>query len=187
MIVVSGPWSDRVGRRKPFVIASSLGMCVAPAMPFVFHSEASMFAYSIVSGCAFGMYMAVDTASDDAGTAQARRCGQGHGVLNVANALPQALAPAVAAAVIAVLGGYSALFVVGVVLVAFGALSILPHPNGALSTRRGSPPDNRGLPRREMTTESSALPLRSPLHSVLHGHRVLAGFPCKSRKRASWA
>ncbi|OIJ65311.1 MFS transporter [Streptomyces mangrovisoli] len=126
MIVVSGPWSDRVGRRKPFVIASSLGMGVAFALPLILRSEASMFAYAVVCGCAFGMYMAVDTALMTQVLPRPDAAAKDMGVLNIANALPQALAPAVAAAVIAGLGGYSALFVAGVVLVVLGALSILP-------------------------------------------------------------
>ncbi|MET7926999.1 MFS transporter [Streptomyces sp. NPDC005349] len=126
MIVVSGPWSDRVGRRKPFVIASSIGMAVALALPLTLRSEASMFAYAVISGCAFGMYMAVDTALMTQVLPRPDEAAKDMGVLNIANALPQALAPAVAAAVIGVLGGYSALFVAGIVLVALGALSVLP-------------------------------------------------------------
>ncbi|MGW3917426.1 MFS transporter, partial [Streptomyces sp. NPDC005070] len=126
MIVVSGPWSDRVGRRKPFVVASSLGMAGALTLPLILRSEASMFAYAIVSGFAFGMYMAVDTALMTQVLPRPDAAAKDMGVLNVANALPQALAPAVAAAVIGVLGGYSALFVAGIILTILGALSILP-------------------------------------------------------------
>ncbi|WP_432180677.1 MFS transporter [Streptomyces sp. NBC_00063] len=126
MIVISGPWSDRVGRRKPFVIASSIGMAVALALPLILHSEASMFAYAVVVGCAFGMYMAVDTALMTQVLPRPDDAAKDMGVLNIANALPQALAPAVAAGVIGVLGGYRSLFVAAVVLVALGALSILP-------------------------------------------------------------
>ncbi|MET7988336.1 MFS transporter [Streptomyces sp. NPDC005281] len=126
MIVVSGPWSDRVGRRKPFVIASSLGMAGALALPLVLHSVASMFGYAVLSGCAFGMYMAVDTALMTQVLPRPDAAAKDMGVLNVANALPQALAPAVAAVVIGALGGYSALFVAGILLTVLGALSILP-------------------------------------------------------------
>ncbi|MET7842569.1 MFS transporter [Streptomyces sp. NPDC005356] len=126
MIVVSGPWSDRVGRRKPFVVASSIGMAIALALPLILRSEASMFAYAVISGCAFGMYMAVDTALMTQVLPRPDEAAKDMGVLNIANALPQALAPAVAAAVIGVLGGYSALFVAAIVLVVLGAVSVLP-------------------------------------------------------------
>jgi MFS family permease len=126
MIVVSGPWSDRVGRRKPFVVAASLGMAVALVLPLVLRSEASMFAYAVVSGCAFGMYMAVDTALMTQVLPRPDDAAKDMGVLNIANALPQALAPAVAAVIIGVIGGYGALFAIAIVLVVLGAVSVLP-------------------------------------------------------------
>ncbi|MYQ30629.1 MFS transporter [Streptomyces sp. SID4956] len=126
MIVVSGPWSDRVGRRKPFVVAASLGMAVALLLPLVLRSEASMFAYAVVSGCAFGMYMAVDTALMTQVLPRPDDAAKDMGVLNIANALPQALAPAVAAVVIGVVGGYGALFATAIALVVLGAAGVLP-------------------------------------------------------------
>ncbi|WP_371633817.1 MFS transporter [Streptomyces sp. NBC_01259] len=126
MIVISGPWSDRVGRRKPFVIAASLGMALSLFLPLVLHSEASMFGYAILTGAAFGMYMAVDTALMTQVLPRPDDAAKDMGVLNIANALPQALAPAVAAAVIALLGGYRSLFATAIVLVVLGAVSILP-------------------------------------------------------------
>ncbi|GAA1326319.1 MFS transporter [Streptomyces sanglieri] len=126
MIVVSGPWSDRVGRRKPFVIAASLGMAIALTLPLVLRSEASMFVYAVLSGCAFGMYMAVDTALMTQVLPRPDEAAKDMGVLNIANALPQALAPAVAAGVIGLVGGYRSLFVTAILLVVLGALSIVP-------------------------------------------------------------
>ncbi|RKE05154.1 MFS transporter [Streptomyces sp. TLI_171] len=126
MIVVSGPWSDRVGRRKPFVVAASLGMALALLLPLVLRSEASMFAYSVLTGVAFGMYMAVDTALMTQVLPRPDDAAKDMGVLNIANALPQALAPAVAAAVIGLLGGYRSLFATAIVLVLLGAISVLP-------------------------------------------------------------
>ncbi|MFE2985763.1 MFS transporter [Streptomyces sp. NPDC059262] len=126
MIVVSGPWSDRVGRRKPFVFAASIGMAVALVLPLALRSEASMFAYAVLAGGAFGMYMAVDTALMTQVLPRPDDAAKDMGVLNIANALPQALAPAVAAGVIGAAGGYRALFVTAIVLVILGAFSILP-------------------------------------------------------------
>jgi MFS family permease len=126
MVVVSGPWSDRIGRRKPFVVVASLGMAVALALPLALRSEAAMFGYAALAGCAFGMYMAVDTALMTQVLPRADDAAKDMGVLNIANALPQALAPAVAAGVIGVTGGYRSLFVVAILLVVLGALSIMP-------------------------------------------------------------
>ncbi|WP_327412219.1 hypothetical protein [Streptomyces sp. NBC_01233] len=48
------------------------------------------------------------------------------GVLNIANAGPQIIAPFVASAVVTALGGYTPLFLVGGALSLIGALAILP-------------------------------------------------------------
>jgi MFS family permease len=101
-------------------------MAVALVLPLILRSEASMFAYAVVSGCAFGMYMAVDTALMTQVLPRPDDAAKDMGVLNIANALPQALAPAVAAVVIGVVGGYGALFVTAIALVVLGAVSVLP-------------------------------------------------------------
>ncbi|MEU1370935.1 MFS transporter [Streptomyces sp. NPDC005803] len=125
-IVVAGPVSDRIGRRKPLVVLASIGMAAALVLPLVFRSEGSMFAFAVISGAAFGAYMAVDTALMTQVLPDPDDAAKDLGVLNIANVAPQAVAPAVAAAVISLLGGYRPLFVVAIVLVLAGALSVLP-------------------------------------------------------------
>lgn len=125
-ISVAGPFSDRIGRRKPFVIGASVGMAVALALPLVLRSVGGMFAFAVLAGCAFGMYMAVDTALMTQVLPNPDDAAKDMGVLNIANAAPQALAPALAAVAIGLFGGYRSLFVVAVVLVIAGALSVLP-------------------------------------------------------------
>ena len=48
------------------------------------------------------------------------------GILNIATNIPQALSPVVAALVILVLGGYSMLFVFGMVFVVIAAFAVAP-------------------------------------------------------------
>ena len=126
MIVVMGPLSDRIGRRKPFVIGASLGMAMALAVPLVVRSEGAMFAYSVMVGLSFGAYMAVDTALMTQVLPNPEDAAKDMGVLNIANAGPQALAPALAAVAITLLGGYRSLFAVAIVLVLAAALSVQP-------------------------------------------------------------
>lgn len=125
-LIVAGPLSDRVGRRKPFVIAATLGMGAALLIPLAVRSEGAMFAYSVLAGFSFGAYMAVDTALMTQVLPVAQNAAKDMGVLNIANSAPQALGPALAAAVIAGLGGYQALFVVAIILMMAGAAAILP-------------------------------------------------------------
>ena len=126
MIVVMGPLSDRIGRRKPFVVAASLGMALALAVPLVVRSEGAMFGFSVIAGLAFGTYMAVDTALMTQVLPNPDDAAKDMGVLNIANSAPQALAPAVSAAAIGLLGGYRPLFAVAIVLVIAAALSVRP-------------------------------------------------------------
>lgn len=123
---VGGPLSDRIGRRKPIVVLATLGMGAALAIPLAVPSEGGMFAYSVLSGLSCGAYEVVDLAlmtqvlPDTNGTAM------GMGILNIAIAAPQALAPAMSAAAVAVFGGYRMLFAVAIILLVAGATSIMP-------------------------------------------------------------
>ncbi|MFJ6837853.1 MFS transporter [Streptomyces sp. NPDC091209] len=126
MIVVMGPLSDRIGRRKPFVVAASLGMALAVAVPLAVPSEGAMFAYSVLVGLSFGTYMAVDTALMTQVLPNPDDAAKDMGVLNIANAGPQALAPALAAVAVTLLGGYRSLFAVAIVLIVAAALSVKP-------------------------------------------------------------
>jgi hypothetical protein len=70
--------------------------------------------------------MAVDTALMTLVLPNPEDAAKDLGVLNIANAGPQALAPALAAVAITLLGGYRSLFAVAIVLVVAAALSVQP-------------------------------------------------------------
>ncbi|GAA0285544.1 MFS transporter [Streptomyces polychromogenes] len=124
---VLGGWlSDRLDRRKLFVGASALLSAVALAIPAVSPSWPAMLAFAVVNGLAFGCYMAVDTALVTMVLPRAEDAARDMGVLNVANAGPQIVAPFVASVVVTVSGGYTALFVVAAVLAVAGALAVRP-------------------------------------------------------------
>ncbi|MFF7333381.1 MFS transporter [Streptomyces sp. NPDC008150] len=124
--VVSGPLSDRTGRRKPFVIGASLLALVAIALPLVRATPAGMTGFSCVGGLAFGCYYAVDAAlMADVLPDQAAR-GKDLGILNVANTGGQALAPAASSALVGLGMGYSPAFVGAMGACALGAILIVP-------------------------------------------------------------
>jgi MFS family permease len=85
-----------------------------------------MLLYSLISGLGFGCYMAVDNALFTEVLPRNEDAGKDLGIANIAAALPQVLAPAVAGLVIAVTGGYQGLFAVALVLAVAGALCIIP-------------------------------------------------------------
>ncbi|MFF4319576.1 MFS transporter [Streptomyces sp. NPDC001568] len=124
--VVGGYLSDRFDRRKLFVGASALLSAIALVIPAVSASWSAMLAFAVVNGLAFGCYMAVDTALVTMVLPKAEDAARDMGVLNIANAGPQIVAPFVASVVVSLTGGYTALFVVAAVLAVAGALAVRP-------------------------------------------------------------
>ncbi|MFD9050852.1 MFS transporter [Streptomyces zaomyceticus] len=124
---VLGGWlSDRYDRRKLFVGASAALAAVALLVPAFSTSWTAMLAFSAVNGLGFGCYMAVDTALVTMVLPKAGDAARDMGVLNVANAGPQIVAPFVASLVVSLSGGYTALFLIAAVLSVLGALAVRP-------------------------------------------------------------
>ncbi|MER5864515.1 MFS transporter [Kitasatospora sp. NPDC002040] len=123
--VVGGVLSDRLDRRKLFVGLSAALSGLALLIPVFSPTWAGMLVFAAVNGLAFGCFMAVDTALVTMVLPRAEDAARDMGVLNIANAGPQILAPFVASAVVG-LGGYTPLFVLGAVLALLGALAVRP-------------------------------------------------------------
>jgi MFS family permease len=124
---LAGRLSDRVGRRKVFVVTA--GAVYASAM-VVIATAGGLSAYLVgmaIGGLGFGTYMAVDLALvvdvlPDTGSAA-----KDLGVLNIAAALPFVLAPALAPVVLGLTGNdYAVLYLVAGGCALLGAASILP-------------------------------------------------------------
>ncbi|MFE3556301.1 MFS transporter [Streptomyces sp. NPDC059193] len=124
--VLGGYLSDRYDRRKLFVGASALLSGVALVIPAVSTSWTAMLAFSVVNGLAFGCYMAVDTALVTMVLPKAEDAARDMGVLNIANAGPQIVAPFIASVVVSLSGGYTSLFLVAAALAVAGALAVKP-------------------------------------------------------------
>ncbi|MFD5100944.1 MFS transporter [Streptomyces albidochromogenes] len=122
--VVIGPLADRVGRVKPFVLASGVLAALALTLPMISPTEGGMLAYNIVGGMAFGAYLAVDMALITKVLPRTADAGKDMGVINIANAGPQILAPTVAGWIVAA-GGYEALFPIAALVSLVGALVVL--------------------------------------------------------------
>jgi MFS family permease len=123
-IVVAGPLSDRVGRRKPFIFASAVLVGLALIIPMVSPTFAGWLIFSVVSGLGFGAFQSVDQALMSEVLPSASSFGKDLGVVNIAATLPQAVAPAVAGFIILTFGGYIALFPIGIVLSILGAFAV---------------------------------------------------------------
>lgn len=121
--VISGPLSDRVGRRKPFVFGSSVVMGLALALPWLWPTYESWLIMTAVIGFGFGMFQAVDTALMSQVLPSAKSFAKDLGVVNIAATLPQTFAPGFAGAVVLVFG-YEGLFPIGIVLSILGAVCV---------------------------------------------------------------
>lgn len=122
--LVSGPLSDRLGRRKAFVFVSSILVGGALIVPMVMPTVGGWFIFTILSGLGFGAFQAVDTALMSEVLPSKDSFAKDLGVVNIAATLPQTLAPAVAGAIVLAFGGYIALFPVGIVLSLLGAFAV---------------------------------------------------------------
>jgi MFS family permease len=126
---IGGILSDRIGKRRPFVAVAGgvmvLGLVIlafAPSIPMVLVAQA-------VIGFGAGSFMSVDTALATQVLPNPKDTAKDLGVLNMANALPQSLAPVIAPAIIAFgattsLGGYSTFYLFGALVALAGAVLV---------------------------------------------------------------
>ncbi|MEV0677024.1 MFS transporter [Actinosynnema sp. NPDC050436] len=107
-----GAWSDRTGRRKPFVLAAAGVMAAAALLLAAWPTwEAALVAAPLL-GVGFGGYWAVALALLTQVLPAAADRAKDLGVVNTANSLPQVVAPLLTSFVLAGLGGYRGLFLV---------------------------------------------------------------------------
>lgn len=125
-VAVSGRLSDRVGRRKPFIVAASVIMATSMAIPLISPTLPALFTQVMLTGLAFGIYLPVDNAMFIDVLPDPARAGRDLGLAIVAMNLGQALAPALAAVVVATTGGYQGVWGSALVLVALATLTVMP-------------------------------------------------------------
>lgn len=125
---LSGWVSDRIGRRKVFVWSSTALTAVGLVILAHVDSVGGFYFAEIVMGFAYGIYAAIDTALVVDVLPDPERPGKDLGVINIANALPQSLAPAVGLFLLGIGGGqnYTLMLWGAGVAVLLGALVILP-------------------------------------------------------------
>ncbi|MEU7183997.1 MULTISPECIES: MFS transporter [Streptomyces] len=123
-VVVGGIWSDRSGRRQPFVLWAGVLMTVATALLAGWQTWTGALVAAALLGVGFGVFTSVDFAlMTDVLPAAADR-GRDLGVINIANSLPQVAAPVLAAPLVGHLGGYRTLFLTAAATGLLGALLV---------------------------------------------------------------
>jgi len=124
---LAGRLSDKLHRRKIFVITAATTYSAALVIIATASGTGGYLLGMAIGGLGFGMYMAVDLALVVDVLLDASTAAKDLGVLNIAGALPFALAPALAPAILAISGNsYSVLYLVAGTCALLGALTILP-------------------------------------------------------------
>jgi MFS family permease len=129
--LVVGPLSDRLGKVRVFVVIASL-VIAASLVILAFSRDVGMVTVAaVVMGAGFGAYTAVDLALISRVLPRPEDRAKDLGVVNIANALPQVLAPVVAGLVVTALRpsgyatAYQVLYLAGAALTVLGAVLVL--------------------------------------------------------------
>jgi MFS family permease len=121
--IAGGFVSDRIGRRKPFVVVAAIVAMIGLIVVALSGSFLQLLLGEVILGLGAGCFYAVDLALITEVLPSAEDTGKDLGVINMANALPQSLAPAIAPVFLAI-GGYPLLFLAGAVVGIVGALLV---------------------------------------------------------------
>ncbi|MEV6493036.1 MFS transporter [Actinoplanes sp. NPDC051633] len=129
---IAGKVSDRIGRRKPFVITAAVIFAVGLALAsFAGSFPAFLVAIGVV-GVGQGVYMAVDIALVTQVLPDPDNPAKDLGIMNLASTLPGTIVPTVAPAVLAIGASaanpqnFTALFLFGAIAGLLGAVLIVP-------------------------------------------------------------
>ncbi|MFT4148334.1 MAG: MFS transporter [Micrococcaceae bacterium] len=136
MVVCSlffGKMSDRIGKRKAFVLSggviAGVGILLIALSPLFGHSTglAVIIIGELILGVGIGTFGAVDMALCTEVLPHKDDTAKDLGVLNIANALPQSIAPFIAGPIILAAGanGYTLWFVIGAVLAILGGVTVM--------------------------------------------------------------
>lgn len=142
--LIVGKLSDRIGQRKIFVyIASYLQGIAALLLALVPQFSVTLIAGGIL-GLGYGAFMAVDQALATQVLPDAHSHGKDLGIMNIATAVPQAVAPLLGAVLVVVFAGlaagndtsssgfagagagFAALFIAAAVTAVLGGLALIP-------------------------------------------------------------
>jgi MFS family permease len=142
--LIVGRMSDRIGQRKIFVYIASYLQGIAALLLAIVPSFTVTFIAAAILGLGYGAFMAVDQALATQVLPDAHSRGKDLGIMNIATAFPQAVAPLLGAALVVLFAGlaagsdtgttgfagagagFTALFVAAAVTAILGGLALIP-------------------------------------------------------------
>ncbi|MCZ2492867.1 MFS transporter [Dellaglioa carnosa] len=122
--VVSGPLSDKIGRRKPPIIISCILYGIGILMPLIFPSILGMLLFAGIAGLGYGMYMAVDQALNIDVLPNKKDAGKDLGFLNIASCAGQAVGAGITSTIVTVTGSYTVVFPVAIFITLIAVVSV---------------------------------------------------------------
>ena len=122
--VPAGLLSDRVGRRKPFVVMASVTMAFGFTIPLLFPTLWGYLTMIVVVALSFGCFEATDNALVTQVLPRQSAYAEDLGVVNVAAVAPQILAPALAGMIVTVTSGYFLIFPLAALFASLGAMAV---------------------------------------------------------------
>ncbi|GAB3617412.1 MFS transporter [Okibacterium endophyticum] len=132
LVSIAGGWlSDRTGRRKPFVLAAAIVAGVGLLVLGTASDLPQFFIGAAIESAGAGLYLAVDLALVAAVLPNKADTAKDMGVFQIANSLPQSIAPAIAPIFLMIGSGgtadnYVAVFTAAAIFAVIGAVLILP-------------------------------------------------------------
>jgi MFS family permease len=119
-----GMLSDRLGRRRIFVAVAAVFQGLAAALLIVAPSLPAAFVAAAFLGLGYGCFLSVDQALATQVLPDPESRGKDLGIMNVAMAVPQAFGPLIGAGLVALTGGFGAVFAAAALLSMLGAVSV---------------------------------------------------------------
>jgi MFS family permease len=125
--LLGGFLSDRLKRRKLFVIIGMCIMAVAMLLLAFFHVWIAVVVAAAVLGFGLGAYLAVDVAIVTLVLPSAENRAKDMGIVNIANTLPHSVAPVFAGFILGLTNGnYTFLYIAATVFVLLGIFTVMP-------------------------------------------------------------
>ena len=115
---VSGPLSDRVGRRKIFVIAAAGLLAVGTIFPLSVAEPWTMLVFAVFSAIGGGIFNSVDQAVNYDVLPDPETAAKDLGIINMANTGGQVFGPLAGSAVVGIAGSFGTIFLVSAVSMA---------------------------------------------------------------------
>lgn len=121
--IATGRWSDRVHKRRIFAVVAGFVIAAASLVLAAWPTWTGTLVAACLLGVGFGAFVAVDLAIVTEVLPDPDARGKDLGVVNIANALPQVLAPVIAAPLVTQ-AGYPALYTVAAIIGLIGSTAV---------------------------------------------------------------